>query len=962
MKLIRVILRMSRLLVAMTLLIGLSGLIYAKSEKADPSSYKDAVVIQTGVAKKMTQNTHARSNGSHLNVPMYFEANRGQTDASVKYFTRAGGYNLYLTGSEAVMVMPKTATAGQTPGVVRMKLKGANASPSVQGLEILPGYSNYLIGGDPSKWQTGVKQYAKVKLGQVYPGIDMVYRFSKGQVEYDFVVAPGANPWRILLGFEGAKDIRLDAKGNLVLRTDGGEMTYKAPELYQTLDSKRVPVKGRFLLASNKNVRFEVGNYIKSKELVIDPALAYSNFLGGAGATEDQAYAIAVDDANNAYVTGTTNSPDFPTAPAVTPIQAVKGAGYDIFVTKVDPAGTGIVWSTYLGGATNDAGLGIAVDGPSGRAYITGSIAGGVNLPASVPIKGAAGALTGINAFVAGIAADGLSTTFRVTFGGDGDDVGNGIAIDSGENIYITGTATAGSVVSGAFNPATATFPITADASPCAGTRSAASQAFVAKFTSGGAQVYATYLGCTGFSEGRGIAVDGLNGSAYVTGNTGDGFADAAITGAFKPTWGGGSGEGDAFIARLLPSGASFDYKTYVGGANDEQGNSIAVDSLKDVYITGYTFSPDFPDNSTVFATIQGLGGGRTTMSTGPDAFVFKLRIGNGGGHNDGVYATYLGGNTDDRGTSIKVDSSFNAYVAGYTTSGDFPIVGANASAGQNTFVGTPEAFVSELNNTGGPFIFSTWLGGTGGTRGQGLALDSTKNIYLTGYTGSGAGTFPLVAGGFQQIRGSGTNTAFVTKFGAAATPAGCVIASINPANGFRIGGTTVTVNITNFTGFIGSGVTFDGITAQSYATNASSTVITAVSPRHPLAGALVAGVVSLTVNTLTGTCSANYAYVAAPTTDTGACGEDFFFPSPATGATAQFAYCMALPGTAKIRIYNVVGDLAVKIEDAKAAGAQSSTLNTARLAPGVYLYRLEKDYDNGTSTKSTVKKFVVKH
>jgi len=699
---------------------------------------------------------------------------------------------------------------------------------------------------------------------------------------------------------------------------------------------------------------------------VIDPALAYSSFLGGAGATNDHAYAIAVDNNKNAYVTGTTNSPDFPTAPAVTPIQAAKAAGDDIFVTKLNPAGTGIVWSTYLGGATNDAGLAIAVDGPSGRAYITGSIAGGVNLPASTPLTGSAGVLTGINAFVVGIATDGLSTTFRVTFGGDGDDTGNGIAIDSGENIYVTGTTTAGSVVSGnPVAPASKTFPITTDASPCAGTRSASAQAFVMKFTKLGAQVYGTYLGCTGFAEGRGIAVDGLNGNAYVTGNTGDGFANAAITGAFKPTWGGGSLEGDAFIARLNPAGTSFDYKTYVGGAGDDEGTAIAVDSLKDIYITGYTSSADFPDNSTTFPTIPGLGGGRTTMSTAPDAFVFKLRIGGGnglGGHQDGVYATYLGGNGLDRGTGIKVDSSFNAYITGYTASGDFPVVGANASAGQSTFVGTPEAFVTEINNTGGPFIFSTWLGGTGGTYGQGLALDSTKNIYVTGYTGSGSGTFPLVAGGFQQTRGTGPNTAFVTKFGAAAPPPVCSITSISPVTGFRIGGTTVTINIAHFTGFLGSGVTFGGENAQPYSANASSTVITAVSPRHPLTGALTAGSVPLTVTGLTGACSTTYRYAVEPLMASGACGEDFFYPSPATGATAEFAYCMNLSGTAKIRIYNVIGDLAAKLEHTGASGPQSATLNTSKLAPGVYLYRLEKDYVNGTSSTSSVKKFVVKH
>jgi len=300
MKLITRILQLSRLFAATTLIAGPACPVYAGFEIAPAPIYKEGAAAQPDSAKKTVQKAQALP-AVNLKIPLYFEANNGQTDASVKFFTRAAGYSLYLTGSEAVTVLPKAAAAkGLEPLVVRMKLKGANAMPSVQGQNILPGYSNYLLGTDRSKWQTGVKHYAKVKFGQVYPGIDMVYRFNNGSVEYDFVVAPGANPGRILMGFEGSKSLRLDTKGNLVLGVGDGEFTYKAPQLYQMLDAKRTSVKGRFVLASNKQVRFEVGSYVKSKELVIDPVLGYSNFLGGAGATEDKSNAIAVDNARNA--------------------------------------------------------------------------------------------------------------------------------------------------------------------------------------------------------------------------------------------------------------------------------------------------------------------------------------------------------------------------------------------------------------------------------------------------------------------------------------------------------------------------------------------------------------------------------------------------------------------------------------------------------------------------------------
>ncbi|MDD5301825.1 MAG: SBBP repeat-containing protein [Elusimicrobia bacterium] len=852
--------RMSRLIVAATLMAGSPGSVFAASAMAPAFTGKGGTAIPLAGAK-------GPNLAAYSNLPLFFEKNHGQTDASVKFFTRAAGYSLYLTGTEAVMVMPR-AKAAKTKAavVVRMKLKGANAQAPVQGRNILPGHTSYMRGNDRSKWQIGVEQYAEVKFSSVYPGIDVVYYGKMGDVEHDFIVAPGANPGRILVGFEGAKSLRLDPRGNLILGVEDGEVAYQAPTLFQMVGGKRKHVNGRFVLAGKNQVRIEVGDYSKSLELVIEPALAYSNFLGGAGATEDQAFAIAVDNAGNAYLTGTTNSADFPVGtppPGGSPIQAIKGAGYDLFVTKVNPAGTQILWSTYLGGATNEAGLGIVVGGASGKAYITGSIAGGANLPGSVPLTGAVGVLTGINAFAVGFAADGKSTTFNVTFGGDGDDIGRGIAIDSAENIYITGETT---------TLALNTFPTMGAAQPLAG--GGASQGFVMKFNSSGVQQFGAYLGGTGFTVGRAIAVDGLNGSVYVTGNTGAGFP--VTLGAFKGTYGGagGSAEGDAFVARMTPTGTSYDYMTYVGGAIDDEGTGIAVDSLKDVYITGYTFSPDFPDNSVAFPTVAGQGGGRTTLSTAPDAFVFKLRIGNGGAHADGVYATFLGGGTDDRGTGITVDSTFHAYVAGTTTSGDFPSVGANAGAGQASFIGTPEAFVTEFDITGGPLILSTWLGGVNATNGQGLALDTGKNIYVTGFTASGAGTFPLVAGGFQQLRGTGTNTAFVTKFGSAPL---------------------------------------------------------AVPPVPPVAG-------------------------------TSACNDGFFYPSPATGPTGTFSYCMESAGAVKIRVYNVIGDLAVKIDDTKPAGAQLSTVDTARLASGVYLYILERDYGAGNKARSRVKKFVVKH
>lgn len=926
MKLIPLMIRGIRLATAAALVAGPAGPICAA---AGTESSPKAAVQPAGTKASGAQ---ART-GGQLKLPQYFEANRGQTDPSVKFFTRAGGYNLYLTPTESVMVTPAGPSA--KPGVVRMKLKGANPSPTVQGLEAQPGYSNYLIGADSSQWRTGVKHYGKVKLNGVYPGIDMVYRFNKGNVEYDFIVAPGAKPWRIILGFEGAKDLRLDAKGNLLLRTATGEVTYKAPYLYQTLGSKRVPVKGRFVLAANNHVRFEVGNYIESKELVIDPELSYSSFLGGT--VEDRGYAVVVDATGNAYVTGSAISTDFPGVGGH--YQALHGGGMDAFITKVNPTGTAIVWSTFYGGASDDVGLGIGIDDTL-KVYITGYTTGAV--PAAAALTN--GALGGTDGFVAAFAATGNALVYSRQFGGPQVDIGNGIAVDGAGNAYVTGVT--GSIAINSF-PTTA---LSAQPNAVAG---AQTDAFVIKLNSVGAQVYGSYLGGTGADKGNAIAID-ATGKAYIAGQAGDAFVSATeYATVFKNTV---TGANDAFIAIMDATGANFVYKTYVGGSGIDEATGIAVDSVNDIYITGYTFSADFPDGGVAFPTI-----GQTTIGTAPDAFVFKLKpFQIGGGHNDGVYARYLGGSGDDRATAIVVDDAFNAYVTGITYSGDFTMV--SPIAGGGTLVGAPEAFVTQVGPTGGVLGFSTYLGGTTMTGGQGIALDTSKNIFVTGWTNSTAPTFPIVAGSFQ-VANAGTFDAFISKFGSAVPPpSACVITNVNPASGFTLGGTTVTITGTDFIAYSNpGGVTFDGINARSYTVNAASTVITAVTPRHPLVGPLTAGPVTLSVTTTAGSCTATYTYVVSPLVGA-ACVDEYFFPSPARGATGNFAYCMAQAGTVRIKVYNSVGDLVSKIEDTRGSGAQLSEINTGRLASGVYMYRLEKDYGGGNSITSDVKKFVVRH
>ena len=925
--------RISRLIVAAIFMAGSPGSVFAAGAIAPAP-------VNNGGARALPANGKVLGKAAQASIiagfgalPISFEKNRGQVDKSVKFFTRAAGYNLFLTSKEAVMVLaPAKGAKNKAGAVVRMTLKGANAAAAISGQGLQTEHSSYWLGNDRSKWVNGAEHYAQVKFSQVYPGIDMIYYGAKGQIEHDFVVAPGADAGRILVGFEGAKGLRLDARGNVILSIEGGEVTYKAPSLYQMAGSKRMQVIGRFVLEGKNTVRIAVGDYIKTKPLIIDPALAYSNFLGGA--TTDQAYAVTVDNAGNAYVTGTTDSVAFPTAG---PIQGAKAAGTDVFVTKVNPAGTALVWSTYLGGAGAEIGYGIAVDPVSGKVFITGDTTDGTTFPHTATFG--VGVLTGFDAFVVGINAAGNAPLYEVVFGGGADDHGYGITIDTLDNVYITGMTT--SVAAGSF-------PTTAGAAQVAA-GGGASQAFVSKFSVAGALLLSTYLGGTGPCQGNAIAIDATN-NVYVTGSTAGGFlVTANFPTVFKNTV---TGAGDAFIAILAAAFNTFTYETYVGGSGPtiDSGTGIAVDGGGNVYIAGTTGSADFPGAG--FVTV-----GQTTYAGGPaDGFVFKLHPGNpGGGTNDGVYATYLGGNGDDELTGLQVDNAGFAYVSGWTTSPDFPNVGANASAGQATFVGTPEAFVAQIGPTGATVGLATWFGGTGATHGQGLALDSVKNIYLTGYTNSGAGTFPLVAGGFQQAYGGGLSDAFISKFGPAAAGGGsCVILSDSPNSGFAIGGTTVTISGTGFNNFLLPGVTFGGV-AATYTVNAASTVITAVTPPHAV------GLTAVNVKTAAGSCTTAYQYVVAPLSN-GSCGADSFFPSPATGPTATFAYCMQYTGRMRARVYNSIGDIVAQVENETSAGPQLAPLNTARLAPGVYMYVIEKNYGGGVNIHSKVQKFVVKH
>ena len=622
--------------------------------------------------------------------------------------------------------------------IVRMRYQGANISPVLGGLELQEGKANYLIGNDPSNWQTDVPLFGRVVYKDLYPGIDMLYSSSDRRLKSEFVVSPGADPARIQIAYTGVAAIGIDDAGALIFGTPDGELREAAPEIYQEAHGRRVPVKGAFRVSGNV-VSFFVGDYDHSRELRIDPVLSYSTYLGVSGT--NRGTAIAVDSNNAAYITGYTDSTNFPfTAGAA---QTASGGSVDVFVTKLNASGSAIAYSTYIGGSGDDRGFSIAVDG-SGSAYVTGWT-NSINFP--VVANAQAGPGGGRDAFVAKLNPAGSGLMFSTYLGGVGTDSGNGIAIDS-SGVYVTGSTTS------------ANFPV---ANPVQPTLAGGQDAFVTKLNAAGDTiVYSTYLGGSLDDRGSSIAVDS-SGFVYVAGNTNS--TNFPVAGSPNPMQVSNGGGTDAFVAKLNVTGNPLIYSTYLGGSgieNVELGRSIAVDSAGSAYVTGTTSSTNFP----TFQPLQG------SLSGSNDAFVVKL---NAGG-TALVYSTFLGGSSIDYGESIAIDSSGYAYVGGYTASPDFPSVNAD----QPVIGGGYDAFVARLNVAGSALTDTDFLGGSGADAGYGIALDSSAAAYLTGSTSSS--DFPVKTPA-QSSLGTSNLAAFVAKFTFGATGPPTAV-SVSPASG----------------------------------------------------------------------------------------------------------------------------------------------------------------------------------
>jgi hypothetical protein len=757
------------------------------------STFLKASILFTSITYATAQlpikTGHAVSSAEYGRLPLSFEANRGQADPSVQFLAHGQGYTLFLQQGEAALTLRSAASPSQAGGetsLLRLQLVGAHRDSAIRSEDQQITRTNYFFGSDPAKWRTDIPNYGRVRYIGIYEGIDLVYYGSQygsqhgdqRRLEHDFIVAPNADPGEIKLAMKGARKVRIDAAtGDLILNTGKGssQLRLLKPVTYQQFNGRRTEVISDYKLLAGNRIGFSLGRYNHAETLVIDPILVYSTYLGGSGALSadqfyqiegtgngDQGNGIAVDASGNAYIVGTTYSTDFPlTTGAFQSQNNAPAFSSTVFVSKLNPAGTALVYSTYLGGSGGDMGYGIALDG-AGNAYVTGATYS-IDFPVTCgallttnPSK-TSGASTG---FVAKLNTTGTALDYSTYLGGSGNqatpaqgDVSQAIAVDGEGNAYLTGYTWSSD------------FPTTAKTfqQEFAG-NSTVSNAFVTKLNSTGtALAYSTYLGGSGSSGsgdvGNAIAVDS-SGDAYVAGNT-DSVNFPVTPTAFQTanhfvSVPFGFYTGTAFVTKLNPAGSAETYSTYLGGSGGDLATAIAIDNAGYAYVAGNTGSADFPVTAGV---VEGSSYGANAAYL--NGFVTKI-------NPDGAglaYSTHIEGRAITL-SGLAIDSSGAAYLAGSapaTYNGNFAgfqptpdALPAVATATGNS------AFVVKLSPDASAMNYATLLGGSMNDAALAIATDPGKNVYLTGYAYSSDFPTTQPSGNPNGFNGA---SGFVSKF-----------------------------------------------------------------------------------------------------------------------------------------------------------------------------------------------------
>lgn len=752
---------------------------FVVTQSRDRPSPRDDAAAPGALRAASGERTADEALRAYRELPLAFVENRGQIDETVRFYLQGSrsaffltreGIVLSLTGDDEAdpagtlrrepngpelspapgspLVTPSSLDHGP-PGrrdavALGLRFVGATPSVAIEGQERAPGVANFLRGADPARWHTDVPRYARIVYRDLWPGIDLVVRARAAELKYEFVVRPGARPSDIRLAYAGADRVTLDRDGALLVETAVGTVRDAAPVSWQDVGGERIPVESRYLPpradGEASSYGFAVGAYDPAEPLVIDPGVDYSTFLGGS--SMDRAGGVAVDSAGNAYVVGTTQSTDFPTTTGAFD-RTFSGGLTDVFVAKLDAAGSGLVYATYIGGVPTplrrgtgdnlEFGRAVAVDA-GGNAYVTG-VTDSSDFPTTGDAFQPALNVTpdmATDAFVAKLNPSGSGFVYSTFLGGSGYDDGWAIAVDGEGNAYVTG------------DTGSSDLPVTPGAaqSGAGGGR----DAFVTKLNATGSTiVYSTHLGGADNEVGNGIALDG-SGAAHVVGGTRS--ADFPATpGALQPSHNGGDFATlfDAFATKLDGMGALV-YSTFLGGSNIDIANGVAVDGAGQAYVVGSTSSTEFPTTAGAFDTASRGG------------FVAKLDASG----SALVYSTFLGG---AGAAAVAVDADDQAWVVG-TASAGAPTT-PDAFAPQNG--GGSDAWLAQLSQDGSALRFATFLGGGNSDNGVDVALGGGGAVYVAGTTISF--DFPTTAGALDTTFGGDPaifwGDAFVARFGA---------------------------------------------------------------------------------------------------------------------------------------------------------------------------------------------------
>jgi len=711
-----------------------------------------------------------------------FIENKGQWDNEVLYLTKVNSANVWITKTGVVYdyyQIEKTAddkiqnqqlnrTNSHKPDlenepkynikghIIKMEFNNSNSNPTPTSSYKSKTYHNYFLGIDKSKWASNVSLYNEVQVNNIYEDISVKYYFDGNSIRYDYILEAGADISKLKMNYKGQNNIETNNEGELLITTSLCEIKHNKIFAYQELNNQKIEIECRFEKTSDNQYTFKLGKYDKTLALIIDP-LVWSTLIGGSvksGGSFDFVRGMAVDEVGNVYIANKALNEDYPTTTGA--YDETQNGKIDVAISKLSDDGSTLVYSTFIGGSSDDEVKGIVID-QSNNVYVTGMTGGNNDDENDFPTTSGAfdEAYNGnSDVFVSKLSSDGSKLFYSTYIGGQYSEYGHAITLDDSNNAYIAGITIS--------DQNTNDYPTTAGAYDET-FNGGYYDIIVSKLSSDGSEIlYSTFIGGDGEDYAFGITIDKLN-NIYIVGGTyieGGGPTNYPTTSGaydrFNHDW------EDIIVSKLSNDGSTLLMSTIIGGESNERANGIALDDSNNVIITGYTNSKDYPATKGTYDDIM-------NELYIYDVFVSKLS-------NDGsalAWSTFIGGKYNDFANGIVLDKSNNIYIAGETVGNignetyTYP---TTENAYDRTHNDNIDVMVSKLSSDGSTLLYSTYIGGNGNDKCYGIALDKSEKVYITGLTSSKHIPFPTTSGAYNEVHSNSVFDVFVTKFDKLAT------------------------------------------------------------------------------------------------------------------------------------------------------------------------------------------------